>query len=121
LTSTPRYRVESRRAEATARGALETVGLRDAAERVAAELTGAERRLLVIAAALATDPSVLLLDEPAAGAADDELENLARLLQRLKKAGRAILLVEHNPKLVAAAADVVVELDGGRVVRSGPL
>jgi ABC-type branched-subunit amino acid transport system ATPase component/ABC-type branched-subunit amino acid transport system permease subunit len=121
LTRTPRFRAESQVAEAIAASALAAVGLRADADRPAAELSGSARRRLMIAAALATNPAVLLLDEPAAGAAEDEVQELARLLARLKGEGRAILLVEHNLKLVAAAADEVVELEAGRVSRGDRL
>jgi ABC-type branched-subunit amino acid transport system ATPase component len=73
----------------------------------------------MLAAALATEPGVLLLDEPSAGASREERHELARVLRRLRDDGLAILLVEHDLALVRAVADDVVELDGGRIVRRG--
>jgi ABC-type branched-subunit amino acid transport system ATPase component len=74
----------------------------------------------MIAAALATNPAVLLLDEPSAGAAAGDLEQLIGLLASLRARGIAILLVEHNQALVHAVADDVLELEQGRIVRRTP-
>jgi ABC-type branched-subunit amino acid transport system ATPase component/ABC-type branched-subunit amino acid transport system permease subunit len=117
VVSTPFFRAENRWAEAQARASLEAVGLAADADRPASELTGAGRPRLMIAAALATNPAVILLDEPSAGAAPEDLERLAAILRRLKADGLAVLLVEHNLGLVRAVADVVFELELGRVVR----
>jgi branched-chain amino acid transport system permease protein len=117
LVSTPLFRSESRLAEAQAFAALEAVGLAADAARPASELTGAGRQRLMIAAALATNPAVLLLDEPSAGAAPEDLERLTAILDRLRAEGLAVLLVEHNLRLVRAVADEVLELELGRVVR----
>jgi branched-chain amino acid transport system permease protein len=117
LVSTPLFRAESRLAEAQAFAALEAVGLAADAARPASELTGAGRQRLMIAAALATNPAVLLLDEPSAGAAAEDLERLTAILDRLRAEGLAVLLVEHNLRLVRAVADEVLELELGRVVR----
>jgi branched-chain amino acid transport system permease protein len=114
-TRTPEFRHEARRAEEEALGALETVGLAECADRRVAELSGAERTRAMIAAALATRPAVLLLDEPSAGAGGEELARLAELLRRLRSEGLAILLVEHNLGLVTSVADTVLELENGRV------
>ena len=62
---------------------------------------------------------MLLLDEPAAGMRPDERETLRRVLRRLADDGRAVLVVEHDLRLVAGAADVVTVLDEGRVIASG--
>jgi ABC-type branched-subunit amino acid transport system ATPase component/ABC-type branched-subunit amino acid transport system permease subunit len=117
LLSTPRYRAENEVAEAHALAALERVQLLRDADRPASELTGAERQRLMIAAALGSNPGVLLLDEPSAGAAPDDLDRLAAILTALRQDGLAILLVEHNLQLVDAVADEVLELELGRIVR----
>jgi branched-chain amino acid transport system permease protein len=121
LTATPRFRAETRAAEAAGVAALDAVGLAAELDRPAAELAGSARHRLMIAAALATNPAVLLLDEPSAGATADEIRGLARVLERLKLDGRAILLVEHNLPLVREVADEIVELEAGRVARRSPL
>jgi ABC-type branched-subunit amino acid transport system ATPase component/ABC-type branched-subunit amino acid transport system permease subunit len=119
LLSTPRYRAENEVAEAHALAALERVQLVHDADRSASELTGAERQRLMIAAALGANPGALLLDEPSAGAATEDLERLAAILSALRQDGLAILLVEHNLQLVDAVADEVLELELGRIVRRG--
>ncbi len=121
LTSTPRYRTESRWAEGRALAVLEKVGLADRADRPASELAGSDRQRLMIAAALGTNPTTLLLDEPSAGASDEDLQRLAELLLTIRADGVGILLVEHNLKLVRAAADEVLELEHGRVQTRGRL
>jgi branched-chain amino acid transport system ATP-binding protein len=85
----------------------------------AAELSGADQRLLMIAAAYATGAGTLLLDEPSAGASRDEVEHLARVLDDLRDDRVALLVVEHNLRLVRAVADRVIALDAGRVVARG--
>ena len=115
LVSTPRFRAENEVAEAHALAALDAVGLTAAADRSASQLTGAERQRLMIAAALATNPSVLLLDEPSAGAAHGDLERLAAILTALRREGLAIVLVEHNLRLVNAVADNVLHLELGHL------
>jgi ABC-type branched-subunit amino acid transport system ATPase component/ABC-type branched-subunit amino acid transport system permease subunit len=115
LVSTPLFRAENRVAEAHALAALETVGLAAQADRPASELTGSGRERLMIAAALATNPAVLLVDEPSAGAAPDDLELLKTIFTGLKADGLAVLLVEHNLGLVRAVADHVLALELGQV------
>jgi branched-chain amino acid transport system permease protein len=117
LLSTPLFRAENRLAEVHALASLEAVGLAADAERPASELTGAGQQRLMVAAALATNPAVILLDEPSGGAAPEDLERLAGILNRLKADGLAVLLVEHNLRLVRAVADEVLELELGRLVR----
>ena len=115
LTLTPLFRREERLAEARARAALELAALEHAADTPAAELTGAEQQRLMIAAAMATEPGVLLLDEPSAGAGRADAQQLETTLERIKGSGIAVLLVEHNTRLVRAVADELIELEQGRV------
>jgi ABC-type branched-subunit amino acid transport system ATPase component len=84
-----------------------------------AALTVGEQRLLQIARTLATGPRVLLLDEPAAGMTSDERGRLRHVLRRLAGNGLALLLVEHDMRLVNDVADHVTVLDAGRVIASG--
>jgi len=119
VAATPRARQEEVVARAHALALLERVGLEDRAETLASELPGSEQRLLMIAAALAARPRVLLLDEPSAGASPAELERIAGLLRTLRAEGFALLLVEHNLRLIGAVADHVVVLDAGRVIARG--
>ncbi|HEX6724502.1 MAG TPA: ATP-binding cassette domain-containing protein [Gaiella sp.] len=117
--ATPTARAGGRSARADAHSALDAVGIREAAERRCDELTGAERQLVAIAAALATGPSVLLLDEPAAGAGAQEVARLGDVLRRLRADGLTLLVVEHNLRLVHDVADVVVVLDRGAILARG--
>ena len=103
--ATPAARAGGRRARADALFALDAVGLREAAGRRCDELTGAERQLVAIAAALATKPVVLLLDEPAAGAGAQEVAHLGDVLRSLR--------------LVHDVADTVVVLDRGAILARG--
>jgi branched-chain amino acid transport system permease protein len=119
LFSTPLARREGAEARARARGVLADLGLAGAADRPASELSGADQRVVMIAAALAARPRVLLLDEPSAGAAPAELERLAALIRRLRDGGLAVLLVEHNLRLVRSVADRVIVLDAGRTIAEG--
>lgn len=119
LAATPASRRETRELHARAVEALASFGLGAAAELRAAELPGHAQRLLMLAAAYAAEPRVLLLDEPAAGAAVPEVDRLAAHLDRLRAEGIAVLLVEHNLRLVRAVADWVVVLEAGRTIAEG--
>jgi len=117
--ATPKARAERRRAEAEAAAALELVGLGRHAGTEARELTTSERRLLALATAYATGASVLLVDELSAGASPADLERIAEVLATVRERGVAVVVVEHNLRLVRAVADRVVVLDGGEVLVSG--
>jgi branched-chain amino acid transport system permease protein len=118
---TPRARADERQAEERALAALAFVGLGQAIDRPASELTAHEQRLLMIASALATEPRVLLLDEPAAGASAAELERLAQLLRSLRDRGLGLLVIEHNLRFVRRVADLVTVLEAGRRIATGTL
>ena len=97
---------------------LETVGLEPRAAEEAATLSHGEQRLLEIAITLATEPEVLLLDEPLAGLADAERERISALVRRL--AGRhTILLIEHDIDRVLSLSDRITVLHQGRVIAEG--
>jgi branched-chain amino acid transport system ATP-binding protein len=98
--------------------ALETAGLADRAGRLACELSHGEQRQLEIAMVLATDPEVLLLDEPLAGMGQDEARRMVALMQRLAPA-HAVLLVEHDMDAVFAVADEMTVMVSGQVLESG--
>jgi branched-chain amino acid transport system permease protein len=118
---TPRARADERQAEERALAALAFVGLDQDVDRPASELTAHEQRLLMIASALATEPRVLLLDEPGAGASAAELERLADLLRSLRDRGLGLLVVEHNLRFVRRIADLVTVLEAGRRIATGTL
>jgi branched-chain amino acid transport system ATP-binding protein len=117
--ATPRARAEEAVTRTAAHAVLADVGLAWAAEARAGELAGPEQRLLAVAAALATQPRVLLLDEPSAGASLDDIRRLDTLLSRMRDSGVAILLVEHNLRLVRSVADRVIVMAAGAVIATG--
>jgi sulfate-transporting ATPase len=89
-------------------------------DRLVSDLPYGRRRLVAIARAVATQPSVLLLDEPAAGLGDRESRELARLVRRLADEwGIGVLLVEHDMNFVMAVCDEIVVLDFGRTIARG--
>jgi branched-chain amino acid transport system ATP-binding protein len=85
------------------------------------QLSGGEQQMLAVARALATDPKVMLLDEPSQGLAPLVVEELTRLIARLRDEGVGVLLVEQNLKLAEAVADVVYVMVKGRMVYDAPL
>jgi len=101
-----------------ARRALEAAGLAGRAQARAAALSHGEQRQLEIAMTLATDPKVLLLDEPLAGMGAEESARMVELIRSLKE-GHAILLVEHDMDAVFALADRLTVMTNGQVLASG--
>ena len=83
------------------------------------ELTTSQQRLVALAAALATEPQVLLVDEVAAGAGPEELGLVADAIDRIRERGVAVLVVEHNMRLVRRVADRVLVLGAGTVLAEG--
>ncbi|OLT38387.1 hypothetical protein BJF79_27060 [Actinomadura sp. CNU-125] len=112
-----RVRKADREAAATA---LSFAGLGHAAAQPAKSLPLGTRRLLEVVRSVAGEPSVLLLDEPAAGLDDDELRELGTLMRRIRDAGGTVVLVEHNVPFVMGVADQVYVMELGRVIASGP-
>jgi ABC-type branched-subunit amino acid transport system ATPase component/ABC-type branched-subunit amino acid transport system permease subunit len=119
--ATPRARRDAQAAREAARSALEVVGLGATTELRADELSGAAQRRLMIAAALATQPRVLLLDEPTAGASLAEVDILADIVRALRSSDLTIVLVEHNLRLVSRVADRVTVLEAGRTIATGTI
>jgi branched-chain amino acid transport system ATP-binding protein/branched-chain amino acid transport system permease protein len=102
-----------------AEGLLASVGYKGPLGLAAAELPHVDRRLVEIARALAIRPSVLLLDEPAAGLMRADKVLLTGVLRRLADAGLAVILVEHDMALVMGISDHLVVLDAGRPIAAG--
>jgi branched-chain amino acid transport system ATP-binding protein len=100
------------------RAALDQVGLADRADMPAASLSHGEQRQLEVAMALASDPRLLLLDEPMAGMGPEESARMVALLQRLR-GRRTMLLIEHDMDAVFALADRITVLVYGRAIASG--
>jgi len=119
LLGLPGSRRRSRATEAAARLLLARVGLERGAERQAAELSYGALKRLEIARALATQPRLLLLDEPAAGCNAVETAEVDRLIAQIAGDGVAILLVEHDMKLVMKISDHIIVLDHGEKIAEG--
>ena len=102
-----------------AMGLLERVGLRRRAGALAGELAYGDQRRLEIARALASEPRVLILDEPAAGMNPAESSGLRGLMRDLALHGLTILLIEHDVRLVMGACDRVAVLNFGRKIAEG--
>ncbi len=112
-------RAEERRLLAEAARQIERVGLRDRMFEPAGSLALGQQRIVEIARALATDPCLLLLDEPAAGLRWREKQALAALLDRLRAEGMGVLLVEHDMEFVMGLADRVVVMEFGEKIAEG--
>lgn len=120
VLSLPLHRREEKETFRAAHDALRRVGLDHRAEEPAENLPMGERHLLEIARALAAEPRLLLLDEPAAGLNDDETEQLADTVRKIRDEGVTVLLVEHDMSFVMDISDEVVVLDYGRKIAEGP-
>jgi urea transport system ATP-binding protein len=100
---------------------LEIVGLADQSARLAGELSHGQKQWLEIGMVLASDPKVLMLDEPVAGLTDEETERTAALVRALKRPDRAIVVVEHDMDFVERIADRVTVLHEGRTLFEGSM
>ena len=99
---------------------LDYVGVAKRANDLAKHLAYGDQRRLEIARALATEPKLLALDEPAAGMNATETQGLKRLLEGIRRDGTTILLIEHDMKLVMSVCDRVLVLDYGKKIAEGP-
>ncbi|MDQ0314473.1 branched-chain amino acid ABC transporter ATP-binding protein/permease [Amorphus orientalis] len=108
---------EGRRGKAEA--LLAFVGYRGDIKAPAGTLAHIDKRLVEIARALAFDPDIVLLDEPAAGLGEEDTAHVARLLQRLAQAGITVILIEHDMGLVMGISDHVLVLDSGQKISEG--
>jgi branched-chain amino acid transport system ATP-binding protein len=116
---TRRQRAEERAIKERAAELLEYVGIARYADYQARTLSYGDQRRLEIARALATDPKLLALDEPAAGMNATEKLGLRALLENIRRDGRTILLIEHDVKLVMGLCDRVTVLDYGKQIAEG--
>jgi branched-chain amino acid transport system ATP-binding protein len=119
LTRPAWARHEEADTERRARELIAFVGLDDQAEARAGALPYGQQRLLEIARALAAEPKLLLLDEPAAGLNHDETERLSGIIRRISGRGTTVLLIEHDMKLIMNTADRIVVLNFGRKIAEG--
>ena len=110
---------EERRAQADALALLEVVGLAARARDRARDLTYGDQRFLELARALACRPSLLILDEPAAGLAHGDVLRLIEMIRTINQRGISILLIEHHMDVVGELCHQVTVMDGGRLLAEG--
>ena len=119
LLGLPRSSRDERRLRQEAVEALDRVGAGEVADVRPGELPYGMRKRVALARALAARPKLLLLDEPASGLAEDELDELGRLIRELA-AETSLVIVEHHMDLMMSVCDSLVVLDFGKVISSGP-
>jgi ABC-type branched-subunit amino acid transport system ATPase component len=115
----PSVRLEERAMERKAAELLDFVGLMEAANELASNLPYGDQRRLEIARALATQPQLILLDEPAAGMNPSESAELTKLIEQIRQRGVTVLLIEHHMKLVMGISDRIAVLDYGKKIADG--
>jgi branched-chain amino acid transport system ATP-binding protein len=115
----PWHRREEREGRAKAEELMEFVGIGARIHETAKNLPYGDQRRLEIARALATDPKLLLLDEPAAGMNPTEKEGLQQLIKKIRDSGRTVLLIEHDMSLVMGISDRIAVLDFGEKIAEG--
>ena len=116
---TPRYLRENKDAADRAMGLLQFVGLADFASEEARNLPYGKQRLLEIARALALDPQLLLLDEPAAGLTAPDIKELITFIRKIRDHGITVILIEHHMDVVMSMCDTVSVLDFGQKIAEG--
>ncbi len=116
---TPAFKREERETEDRAREWLRFVNLESVANELAKNLPYGDQRRLEIARALATEPELVLLDEPAAGMNPQESQALNGLIRKVRESGVTVLLIEHDMKVVMDIADRIYVLDFGELIAEG--
>jgi branched-chain amino acid transport system ATP-binding protein len=120
LFALPRFRAEEARARDRARELLSWVGLEGKAADIADNLSYGDQRKLELARALATDPKLLLLDEPVAGMNTGEKAELMAEIERVAGRGYTIFMIEHDMRFVMGLCARIAVLNFGRIIAEGP-
>ena len=116
---TAKSRREEKKCYEAAMEVLDFVGMKNMAEQMPGGLPYGQKRILEIARALASQPKIIMLDEPAAGMNTTESEELAKLVYKIRDRGITVLLVEHDMKFVSGIADKITVLDHGQKIAEG--
>ncbi len=119
VLGTRQLREDERECRLKAEQALRFVGLEGAADRVVADISQEEKKRVAFALALATEPRIVLLDEPAGGVNPDETVGLAKLIRKMAETGLTVGLIEHKMGMVMGLADHIVVLDHGEKIAEG--
>ena len=119
LLGTKRLKEEERICREKAREALDFVGLAHIENRLAGDISQEERKRVAFALALATDPKLLLLDEPAGGVNPEETEGLADLIRKMVAHGVTVCLIEHKMDMIMRLADRILVLSYGEKIAEG--
>lgn len=119
LVNSRRLQADEKTCRDKAREVLDFVGLSPLANHPAGSLTQEQRKRVAFALALATEPRLLLLDEPAGGVNPDETDGLANLIRRMAATGLTICLIEHKMDMIMTLADRIVVLDHGVKIADG--
>jgi branched-chain amino acid transport system ATP-binding protein len=115
----PRHRAEEQQGHDRAMELLRFMGLQKQADELAANLSYGDQRRLEIARAMATEPKLLCLDEPAAGFNPAEKSRLMELIRKVRDQGYTVLLIEHDMRLVMGVTDRIVVLEFGKKIAEG--
>jgi branched-chain amino acid transport system ATP-binding protein len=119
LVNSARLRREEQLCRDKAREALDFVGISHIAHRMAGDISQEERKRVAFALALATQPRLLLLDEPAGGVNPEETEGLAELIRKIVRHGLTVCLVEHKMQMIMSLADKITVLNYGEKIAEG--
>ncbi len=119
LIGSSRLKREEQICRDKAHAALEFVGLEKIATRLAADISQEERKRVAFALALATDPQLVLLDEPAGGVNPEETEGLAELIRKMVANGITVCLIEHKMNMIMSLADRIMVLNYGEKIAEG--
>ncbi|NNU84578.1 ABC transporter ATP-binding protein [Geobacillus sp. BMUD] len=119
ILRTKRHRREEQACKEKAMEVLDFVGLTDVADRMVANLSQEQKKRVAFALALATDPELVLLDEPAAGINPDETEGLEELIVKMVEGGLTVCLIEHKMSMIMKLADRIMVLNYGEKIAEG--
>lgn len=119
ILRTPRYLKANSRSVAEAKALLSLAGMLGMEEIAAGSISHGQKRLLEVIRAVATEPKILILDEPATGLTQDEMLSLKSLIRTLAAGGMCIVLIEHNVAFLMDLADIVTVIQSGKVIAEG--